>query len=120
MADFKNLKTNEILFNEGDFPDNMYIVRNGQISIFNSKEGAENQLAVVGPGELIGELALFDKRNRSASAKALSDSSVVILPYNQLEKQMETLPEWVKIIMKTMGEKLRIANNKLLDKKLNK
>lgn len=117
MADFKNLKTNEILFNEGDFPDNMYIVRNGQISIFNSKNGVENQLAIVGPGELIGELAMFDKKPRSASAKALSDSSVVILPYPQLEKQMETLPDWVKIIMKTMGEKLRIANQKLLDKK---
>ena len=118
MADFKNFKANEIIFSEGDFPDNMYIVRNGQISIFNSKNGIDNQLAVVGPGELIGELAMFDKKPRSASAKALSDCSVVILPYTQLEKQMETLPEWVKILMKAMGEKLRIANQKLIDKKL--
>jgi CRP/FNR family transcriptional regulator, cyclic AMP receptor protein len=117
MADFKNLKTNELLFSEGDIPDNMYIVRKGQISIFNSKNGIENQLAIVGPGELIGELALFDKKQRSASAKALSDASVVILPYAQLERQMDTLPDWVKITMKTMAEKLRVTNQKLLDRK---
>lgn len=117
MAEFKNLKTNEILFNEGDLPDNMYIVRKGQFSIFNSKNGVENQLAVVGAGELIGELALFDKKHRSASAKALCESSVVILPYAQLERQMDGLPDWVKITMRTLSEKLRVANQKILDLK---
>jgi CRP/FNR family cyclic AMP-dependent transcriptional regulator len=117
MTNFKNLKTNEFLFKEGEEPDNMYIVRNGQISIFNSRNGVDYQLAVVGVGELIGELALFDKKLRSASAKALCDSSVVILPYAQLENQMESLPDWVKITMKNMAEKLRITNVKLLDKK---
>lgn len=113
MANFLNLKDGEMLFNEGDSPDNMYIVRTGQISIYITKNGAEHELALVGTGELIGELALFDKKSRSASARAVGDASVVILPYTQLEKQMETLPEWVKITMKTLAEKLRITNEKL-------
>jgi len=72
-------------------------------------------VAKFGVGELIGELALFDKKNRSASAKALSDSSLVVLPYAALEKQLETLPPWVKITMKTLSEKLRETNYKLIE-----
>jgi CRP-like cAMP-binding protein len=62
---------------------------------------------------MIGELALFDKKFRSASARSVGDASVVILPYTQLERQLEILPEWVKITMKTLAEKLRITNEKL-------
>ncbi|MGZ3691953.1 MAG: Crp/Fnr family transcriptional regulator [Pseudobdellovibrio sp.] len=116
MADYKALKIHEYLFKQGDEPDNMYIVKSGQIGIYISSEGKpETQVATFGVGELIGELALFDKKDRSASAKALCDTSLVVLPYTALEKQLETLPSWVKITMKTLSDKLRDTNRKLVD-----
>lgn len=114
MADYKTLKTNELLFKQGDTPDNMYIVKTGQISIYYSEGDKEVHLSTVGQGELIGELALFDKKARSASAKATCETSLVVLPYTALEYQIDRLPEWVKITMKSLSDRLRDTNQKLL------
>lgn len=112
MADFHVIKKGHFLFEEGDFPEAMYIVRSGQFSIVVKDGDTEKEVALAGPGNLIGEMSLFDKKLRSASAKAKVDSSVVVLPYEQLEKQLQTLPEWVRITIKTMSEKLRSTNKK--------
>ena len=68
----------------------------------------------VGTGQLIGEMSLFDKRMRSAGAKALMDSELVKLPYFRLEAELATMPEWVQIAMKTLAYKIREANKKIL------
>ena len=112
MSDFNVIKKDQLLFEEGDLPDAMYIVRSGQFSIFIKEGEVEKEVSLAGPGNLIGEMGLFDKKLRSASARATTDSSVVTLPYSQLENQLETLPEWVRITMKTLSEKLRSTNKK--------
>jgi CRP/FNR family cyclic AMP-dependent transcriptional regulator len=112
MSDIKVFKKNELLFEEGDYPEAMYIVRSGQFSIFIKDGNIEKEISQAGTGSLIGEMGLFDKKLRSASARATTDSSVVLLPYTQLEAQLAELPEWVKIAMKTLSEKLRTTNKK--------
>ena len=112
MADYTSVKKGEYLFEEGDPPDCMYIVRSGQFSIFVRENDVEREVALAGIGNLIGEMSLFDKKLRSASARATTDSSVVKLPYSQLENQLEELPEWVRITMRTLSEKLRQTNKK--------
>lgn len=112
MSEFNVVKKGNLLFEEGDYPDAMYIVRSGQFSIFVRDGEVEKEVSLAGPGSLIGEMSLFDKKLRSAGARAKTDSSVVVLPYQQLEKQLETLPEWVRITMKTLSEKLRTTNKK--------
>jgi CRP-like cAMP-binding protein len=115
MAEYRSLKANEILFMQGDEPDNMYIVKTGQIAIFIT-DGQNNRIvSVAGVGELIGEVSLMDNKSRSAGAKALCDSSLVILPYDVLRKQLETLPEWVKVTMKTLSDKLRDTNQRIME-----
>ncbi len=112
MSDFTVIKKDQLLFEEGDYPDAMYIVRSGQFSIFIKEGDIEKEVSLAGPGNLIGEMSLFDKKLRSAGARAVVDSSVATLAYSQLEKQLETLPEWVRITMKTLSEKLRTTNKR--------
>jgi len=112
VSEFSVIKKEHLLFEEGDYPEAMYIVRSGQFSIFVKEGDLEKEVALAGPGCLIGEMSLFDKKLRSAGARAKVDSSVVVLPYEQLEKQLLTLPEWVRITMKTLSEKLRTTNKK--------
>lgn len=119
MSEYHVVRKDDYLFEEGDYPDCMYIVRTGQFMILikdEDKDGqvTEKELSLAGPGNLIGEMALFDKKFRSASARATIDSTVVKLPYEHLEKQLETLPEWVKITIKTLSEKLRQTNKRFL------
>lgn len=112
MSDSITIEKGEILFREGDYPDALYIVKNGCISIYIMDNGKEKGLTLAGPGHLIGEMGLFDKGLRSAGAKAVETSELVKLPYLQLERQLELLPEWVKIVMKSLSEKLRDTNKK--------
>jgi CRP/FNR family cyclic AMP-dependent transcriptional regulator len=115
MADYKSLKANEILFHQGDPADNMYIVKSGQIAIFLTDGNVNRVVSHVGVGELLGEVSLFDQGERSAGAKAVCDSSLVILPYENLKRQLETLPEWVRITMKTLSDKMRDTNKKIIE-----
>lgn len=112
MSNYTVVKKDDLLFEEGDYPDAMYIVRSGQFSIYVTEGESEKEVSLAGPGNLIGEMSLFDKKLRSASARATIDSSVVKLPYEQLEKDLDQLPEWVRITMRTLSDKLRTTNKK--------
>ncbi len=114
MADVINLQKDQYLFEDGDAADAMYIVKSGHISILITDGVTEKEVSRVSTGQLIGEMSLFDKRMRSAGAKALVASELVRLPYTKLESELATMPEWVQITMKTMAYKLREANKKIL------
>lgn len=113
MADSKKVPKDHYLFRDGDPPDAMYIVKSGGFAVTKTKGNSEVLLAEVGPGAMVGEMALFDMKPRSANIKASKDSEVIILPYDALQKQMEQLPVWVRAVMKNMNENLREMNKKL-------
>ena len=113
VAENKRISKDEYLFKEGDFPDCMYIVRSGGFAITKTKNKSEVVLAEIGVGAMVGEMALFDSKPRSANVKATKDSEVVALPYKALEQQLMQLPEWIRAIVKTLNQNLRDANLKI-------
>ena len=65
------LRRGETLFEEGDLGDRLYIVTEGKVKLgHTSNDGRESLLAVLGPGEILGELTLFDPGPRSTTAPA--------------------------------------------------
>ena len=69
----KILKKGQVLFKEGAESDGMYVIRKGQILIYLEKGEVEVKLATITAGAMLGEMALFDKKPRSASAKAIEE-----------------------------------------------
>ena len=66
-------QSGEVLFHEGDPEDRLYVVVSGKIKLGRSgSAGRENLLAVLGPGEMFGELSLFDPGPRSSTATAVT------------------------------------------------
>lgn len=114
MPEVVTLKKDQYLFEDGDPADAMYIVKSGQLSILITDGQTEKEVSRVSTGQLIGEMSLFDKRNRSAGAKALTDVELVRLPYPKLEAELSTMPEWVQVTLKTLSQKIRDANKKIL------
>lgn len=110
MSGIKKLAKGEILFREGDAPDALYVVKSGRIAISKAKGAGEIILAEKGIGEMLGEMAFFDAKPRSAGAKAIADSEVVVLPFAALHAQFKTFPEWLRAIVKTVNTHLREAN----------
>ncbi len=109
----KKVDRDHYLFREGDAPDAMYVVKSGKFAVVKSKQTSEIVLAEIGPGAMVGEMAFFDNKPRSASVKALKDSEVIALPYKALHAQFQNFPEWCKAIMRTVNDSLRNANQKI-------
>jgi CRP-like cAMP-binding protein len=105
------LKKGQDLFVEGDTPDAMYVIKKGRLAITKKKGNTNITLAELKTGDLLGEMAFFDKSPRSAGAQASMDGTEVIeLPFSALEQQWQGLPGWVKSLVKAVNGNLRRAN----------
>ena len=113
MSGLRTLKKNEVLFRENDASDCMYVIKSGKIAIMKTKGSSEFVLAELGAGDMLGEMAFFDSKPRSAGAKAMVDSIVIELPFRALNAQFKIAPEWLKAVVRTVSGHLRSANIKI-------
>ncbi len=107
------LKPGASLFLEGDPSNGMYLVRSGVLKIYLNREGKEVLLAQVTSGAMIGEMALFDEKPRSASAAALKTCEVTFISKSEFEQLMKMIPKWFKGLMSTLSGRLRDTNSRL-------
>jgi CRP/FNR family cyclic AMP-dependent transcriptional regulator len=105
-----------ILFNEGEPGDRLYVITTGKIKLGRtSPDGRENLLAVLGPGEMFGELSLFDPGPRTATATAVSDVVVVGLGNADLQEWLSGRPDVAKHLLQALAQRLRRTNESLAD-----
>lgn len=109
-AGAKKIPAGHYLFRDGDPSDAMYVIKGGKLAVTKSKNTSEIVLAELGPGAMVGEMAFFDGRPRSASVKAVKDTEVICLPFKSLHAQFQNFPEWCKAVMRTINDHLREAN----------
>ena len=109
----RKIPAGHYLFRDGDASDAMYVIKGGKFAVTKSKNTAEIVLAELGPGAMVGEMAFFDGRPRSASVKAIKDSEVICLPFKALHAQFQSFPEWCKAVMRTVNDHLREANMRI-------
>ncbi|MFA6014289.1 MAG: cyclic nucleotide-binding domain-containing protein [Gallionellaceae bacterium] len=78
-SQFKQYAVGEVLFNEGDKADGLYMIRRGSVTVSHLVAGKEVVLAYVSAGNYVGEMALVSNNPRSATVKAASPTEVVLL-----------------------------------------
>ena len=106
----------EVLFAEGDVGDRLFVVVEGKVKISRQfADGRENMLAVLGPGEMFGELSLFDPGPRTASATALTDAVLVELPHDALRPWLSGRPEVASALLRALARRLRRTNDAMAD-----
>ncbi|MCU1634658.1 MAG: Crp/Fnr family transcriptional regulator [Micrococcaceae bacterium] len=104
------------VFHEGDQGDELYFIISGKIKLSRSTEdGRENLLGVLGPGDLFGELALFDPSPRTATATAVSDTWLGGMKNENLRTLLETRPELSPRLLQALARRLRRTNELLAD-----
>ena len=88
------LRRGEVLFHEGDEGDKLYIVTEGKVKLGRtSSDGRENLLAILGPGQMFGELSLFDPGPRSATVTAVTDATFSSLSHEDLLRWLDGRPQ---------------------------
>src|SRR5690348_17983055 len=100
------------LFDEGDAGDRLYVVLEGKIKLTRTApDGRENLLAVMGPGEMFGELSLFDPRPRTASAVAVTECRLAGLGHDDLRPWLTGHPEVAVHLLRALAQRLRKTND---------
>ncbi len=95
------------IFLEGEQGSSAYIVQAGEIEIVKKIDGEEKLLGKVGPGGIIGEMALIDKSVRMASAKATQTSTVIVVTSEMFEQKLSTADPFLRALLKIMAEQIR-------------
>ena len=104
----------EVIFREGDDSDTCYIVRSGHAcAIRQHSDGRMITLARFGPGDIFGELAMFDDERRSATVEALDALATVAIPGSAMRSVLRRHPEIAVKLVIALGRRLRAANERL-------
>jgi CRP/FNR family transcriptional regulator len=104
------------VFREGDQGDQMYFIVSGKIKLGRtSPDGRESLLAILGPGELFGEMALFDPAPRTATATAVSETRLAGLKNDALMALLRARPEVSAQLLQALARRLRRTNDSLSD-----
>jgi CRP/FNR family cyclic AMP-dependent transcriptional regulator len=104
----------QAVFKEGDQSDTCYVVREGHArAISTHPDGRTITLATFGPGDIFGELAMFEDERRSATVEAIEPTSVVGVLGPDMRRLMGEHPEIATRLVIALGRRLREMNERL-------
>lgn len=110
------IRRGEVLFHEGDAGDRLFVVTDGKIKLGRtSADGRENLLAILGPGQMFGELSLFDPGPRSATATAVTDCEMQSLGHDELVRWLGDHPNVARALLHQLAARLRRTNEVVAD-----
>jgi len=106
----------EFVFREGGRPDSLFIVSHGRIKVLkHSSRGKELIVGFFGPGEMVGEVAVFEDRPHPASAEAVEVSRLIRIRRADFVAYLGRRPAVALHIIRVLGARLRIAQSRLRD-----
>ncbi|HEX8977742.1 MAG TPA: Crp/Fnr family transcriptional regulator [Solirubrobacteraceae bacterium] len=104
----------EAIFHEGDESDTCYVVRSGHVrAVREHTDGRTLTLATLGPGDIFGELAIFDEERRSATVEALDDLEVVGILGADMRRMLRRHPDIAVKLLAALSRRLRETNERL-------
>ena len=102
------------VFHEGDESDACYIIRSGEVRVTREhSDGRAIALATLGPGEIVGELAMLDGEVRSASVEALTDVELLAVAARDMRGLLERNPEITAKLVVALTRRVRETNERV-------
>jgi len=112
-----DLKKDDIVFAEETPGDKMFIIKAGSVKVIKKENNIENTVAVLNKGDFFGEMAVLDGSPRSAGAKAVVDSKVLVITKKDLDRFKQefqvTAIKLLDILVKGLSQRLRQANKNI-------
>ena len=112
------LRRGDRLYDEGDIDDQLYVVIEGKVKLTRtSSDGREVLVRVQGPGDMFGELAMFDPTYRTSNASAVTDARLAAIAHDDLRAVLADRPAIALLLLRELAQRLRIitdANTNLI------
>lgn len=110
----REFEPGEVVFREGDASDTCYVVHDGRArAIRTHRDGRTLTLATFGPGDIFGELALFEDERRSATVEAIEPTGTVAVLGPDMRRLMSEHAEISARLVIALGRRLRETNERL-------
>jgi CRP-like cAMP-binding protein len=107
----------DVLFNEGDPPESLYLVLRGRIAIAlaNPIDRRESVVALMESNDLFGEMSMLDDGPRSAMARALEPSTVFAVPFGPILEMFDEHPKLLWNVTRLLAQRIRVTDEALAD-----
>lgn len=99
----------EVIFAEGDPPTTAFLIESGRVVVSTDQHGEERILGELGPGDLVGEMAMLDDARRSATARARSDCVLTRIDRSQFAERLAAADPIVRALLKSQLSRYRSA-----------
>ena len=94
----KSVAAGDYVFRQGDPGDEAYLIATGRIDIVVESHASETVIATVERGDIIGEMALIDNEPRMASARAVEDATLTVIPQESFRARLDRIAEVDRMI----------------------
>jgi CRP/FNR family transcriptional regulator, nitrogen oxide reductase regulator len=105
----------DVIFQEGDPADRICFVHIGQVKIVKAAGGRDVIIELLGPGEPVGAVAVFERRPFPASAIALEPSGILSIPEREFFALLERRPEMMRRLLAGLTYRLMMVNKRIAD-----
>jgi len=109
----RSYQDGEVIVNQGDVGDCMYVVQSGTVEVLAQREGKLVPLRVLGAGEIVGEMSLFDRDVRSATVRAKGTARLLTIDRRTFLSRVQEDPSLAFNIVKTMSRRIRELSDEL-------
>lgn len=100
----------DVLFREGDPGDHLFVIQAGEVRITKTVREREKLLAVLGPGEFFGEMAILNAKPRTANAEVVTDARLLVLSAKTFEQMVKGNAEIAVRLIKKLASRLDAAD----------
>ncbi len=110
----RRFSAHTVIFREGDASDTCYVLSTGHARATREhQDGRQISLAHFGPGDIFGELAMFDEEKRSATIETLDDVEALAIAGADMRRLLREHPDIAVKLVVALGRRLRQANERL-------
>jgi len=115
----KSYGEGEVITRQGDVGDCMYVIQQGRVQVLVEKDGVETPLRVANAGEFLGEMAIFDHEERSATLRALGEARLLTIDKKNFLKRIHKDPSLAFRLVQTMSKRVRDLSDQVASLKAN-
>ncbi len=116
----KTLKKGEFLYTEGDKIQNVYLIQSGAISLCLTRHKKNTDMFQIGSTQILGEQILIGQNIHNTSAVATTETKVLEIPAEAFKAQFESAQQMLKIIIKSLTDRLKTATAEVKSNRLEK
>lgn len=97
----------EVLMTQGEIGGHAVVIEAGEVQILVAQDQIDRLVALAGPGEIVGEMALIDREPRSATVRALTDGEGMVIPWEVFQSDLDASPTLIRNIVEILTRNLR-------------